>query len=640
MHVALYSPAWPVERHPNGVVTYVHWLRKELLAQGHRVSVFTPVLDSACTDEGVHQVRFDLLYRLWYRFARLGKSQNAWVFGAGRPLAAQLARLHRRDPIDVIEMEETFGLARAVKQRLKIPVVLKLHGPAFLTLIEDTGRTPIARERIEREGAALAMVDAITSPSGSTLATTLAHYRLAPPIHKHVVNPVASARQVAIWNLDRCDRKTLLFVGRFDRPKGGDLVLRAFRRLLDRVPDARLAFAGPDRGVARDDGTTMHFDAFRDSVFEPPLRGCVTYLGQVEPAVALEWRTRAMATIVASRWENQAYTVLEAMLQGCPIVATDSGGTCELVVDGVTGRLVANEDVERLADAMAQMLENPQQAVALGRAARDYAQQYHSPQAVVRQTLAVYEQAIALAAREGVRPHEGSRPDVRVSRTRIALGVCASMLAVSAASFATRAAIAPSRDQAPPVVLERVVPAQFGEWKLQPASPLVVNPQTQQLLDQLYSQTLSRTYANAAGYRVMLSLAYGSDQRQGLQAHLPEVCYPAQGFTLRGQAEGQIATTFGAIPVKRLQTELGSRVEPVTYWLTMGDQVLQTRSRFEKRLIELRLGLTGNVPDGLLFRVSSIDTRPDNAFEMQERFVRDLLGALGPPERVRLAGLR
>jgi EpsI family protein len=43
-------------------------------------------------------------------------------------------------------------------------------------------------------------------------------------------------------------------------------------------------------------------------------------------------------------------------------------------------------------------------------------------------------------------------------------------------------------------------------------------------------------YVNASGYRIMLSLAYGSDQRGALQAHKPEVRYPAQGFTLHGRS--------------------------------------------------------------------------------------------------------
>jgi hypothetical protein len=76
------------------------------------------------------------------------------------------------------------------------------------------------------------------------------------------------------------------------------------------------------------------------------------------------------------------------------------------------------------------------------------------------------------------------------------------------------------------IVLESAVPKSFGEWKELPdQGTQVVNPQTKALLDKLYSQTLSRTYVNKDGYRIMLSLAYGDDQRGGLQAHRPEVCY-------------------------------------------------------------------------------------------------------------------
>jgi EpsI family protein len=56
---------------------------------------------------------------------------------------------------------------------------------------------------------------------------------------------------------------------------------------------------------------------------------------------------------------------------------------------------------------------------------------------------------------------------------------------------------------------------------------------TQKLRDELYSQFLNRVYVNATGYRIMLLLAYGSDQHGSLQADKPEVCYPAQGFALQ-----------------------------------------------------------------------------------------------------------
>jgi EpsI family protein len=135
----------------------------------------------------------------------------------------------------------------------------------------------------------------------------------------------------------------------------------------------------------------------------------------------------------------------------------------------------------------------------------------------------------------------------------------------------------------------------------------------------------------------MLSLAYGDDQRGGLQAHRPEVCYPAQGFKLGKVEDGPLPTTFGTIDVRRMTTSLGPREEPVTYWLTVGNQVI--KNKWDKRIAEVRLGLTGQIPDGLLFRVSSIDKDAARAFAMQEKFAADMLSAVPLETRRQLSGL-
>ena len=115
----------------------------------------------------------------------------------------------------------------------------------------------------------------------------------------------------------------------------------------------------------------------------------------------------------------------------------------------------------------------------------------------------------------------------------------------------------------PRYVLDNVVPRQFGDWRELPAETAqVVNPQTKELLDKLYSQILSRTYINSQGYRIMLSIAYGDDQRGDLQAHKPEVCYPAQGFTLNSKVDTLLATPFGPIDARRLDTSMNVAVLP------------------------------------------------------------------------------
>ena len=190
----------------------------------------------------------------------------------------------------------------------------------------------------------------------------------------------------------------------------------------------------------------------------------------------------------------------------------------------------------------------------------------------------------------------------------------------------------------PVVELETMVPKQFAGWREDArAVSRVVNPQTKELLDKLYKQILTRTYVNAEGYRIMLTIAYGDDQRGELQAHKPEVCYPAQGFKLQSLVAAALPTEYGSVPATRIVATMGPRVEPVTYWFTVGDSAVQ--SALQKRIVEFRYGLTGQIPDGMLFRVSSIDPDEARAYAFQHQFVAQLLESVSPTDRLRLSGL-
>jgi EpsI family protein len=219
---------------------------------------------------------------------------------------------------------------------------------------------------------------------------------------------------------------------------------------------------------------------------------------------------------------------------------------------------------------------------------------------------------------------------------RLPLALAGLMLAASVAAMLARPS-AKAHDEAPRTSLEDLVPRRFGEWREVPAGVVqVINPETQALLERLYAETLARVYVNTAGYRIMLSLAYGSDQRGELQAHRPEVCYPAQGFTVHDNVPAVLATRFGEIRGRRLLTSLGARREPVTYWFTLGEHAVD--GPLEKRLVELRLAVTGRIPDGLLFRVSSVDGDAAQAWRLQREFVESLLVHV-PAARTRLAGM-
>jgi len=207
------------------------------------------------------------------------------------------------------------------------------------------------------------------------------------------------------------------------------------------------------------------------------------------------------------------------------------------------------------------------------------------------------------------------------------------------AALATRALTPATRlaDTRARFDLASSIPTRFAGWSVDTSlAPVAANPDSQAALDRIYDQTLGRTYIDANGQRVMLSIAYGGDQSKALQLHLPEVCYVAQGFQIVQKGEGVLATGFGTLPVKRLVARADVRNEPITYWITVGDQA--TRAGLAQKLQMLAYGLSGKIPDGMLVRVSTIDPDPVSAYRVQDAFSHAMLAALTPQSRTRLLG--
>jgi EpsI family protein len=203
----------------------------------------------------------------------------------------------------------------------------------------------------------------------------------------------------------------------------------------------------------------------------------------------------------------------------------------------------------------------------------------------------------------------------------------------------TASAVAPRpRPSAAPLVLEQSIPSSFAGWRLDASMvPVAPAPDVQARLEELYEQIVSRTYIDGSGRRVMLTIAYGGDQRDALRSHRQEVCYRAQGFRVQGMEPASLALDGRRLDVTRFHGVRGARSEPVTYWMTMGDQVIT--DRFDRLVAQMSYSVrTGAVPDGLLVRVSSLDADAGGGYALQSRFVGDLLRSVEPHVAARLTG--
>jgi glycosyltransferase involved in cell wall biosynthesis len=164
--------------------------------------------------------------------------------------------------------------------------------------------------------------------------------------------------------IDRHREPLVACVGRLNRWKGQADFVAAAGLLASRFPTARFLIAGdPPPGEPE---RLVELETQRRAA---GLEDRVELAGFVEDGAAIF--ERAAVAVVPSLWpEPFGLVVLEAMQAGCAVVATDHGGAAEMIEHERSGLLVPPGDPERLAAAIARVLDDPAFGDALGAAAR------------------------------------------------------------------------------------------------------------------------------------------------------------------------------------------------------------------------------------------------------------------------------
>lgn len=222
-------------------------------------------------------------------------------------------------------------------------------------------------------------------------------------------------------------------------------------------------------------------------------------------------------------------------------------------------------------------------------------------------------------------------------RARVA--VILLLLCVSASAIWSNPPRRAAAEERMPVDLAAWIPEAFAAWRLDESINVVpLSFIAASEAEIAYVQTLERVYVDDQSRRIMLSLAYGDRQEGSLQAHRPEFCFKAQGFQLAGLHDLKLDTGLGEIPLRRMEARRPGRTELVSYWLTIGEK--PTLPGVRRKLAQLRHGLTGDTPDGILIRISNLDEMPGRAYAVHDEFIRDLLASpsLAAEHRRRLAG--
>ena len=170
------------------------------------------------------------------------------------------------------------------------------------------------------------------------------------------------------------DRPLFVCVSRLVARKGQDVLIRGIPRIRRQVPDATLVIVGG--GPYEQELRSLAADAPEDSVVfagQVPEEDLPRYYAMGD-VFAMPCRSR-LAGMEVEGWGN---VFIEASACARPIVVGDSGGARETVIDGETGLLVDGRDVDQVADAVTELLADPERAQRMGAAGRARVERAHA----------------------------------------------------------------------------------------------------------------------------------------------------------------------------------------------------------------------------------------------------------------------
>jgi len=269
-------------------------------------------------------------------------------FGAAAPLAIMAGGLRKAGAKEIIALTHGHEVWWAKIWPFKWAIGYIGRNVNHLTYLGDFTRTQISR--------------ALSKKSISAMV------KIAPGIDTNHFAPSASAPQLR-QRLGLADKKVIVSVGRLVHRKGQDSLIAALPAILQRHPDTHILMVG--EGPYR--------KKLEELTSELALQSAITFIGRIQyedlptyisvgDLFAMPSRSRFAGLEV----EGLGIVYLEASACGLPVIAGNSGGAPDAVVEGVTGVTVDGRDSADIARAAIAMLDDLDQARAMGARGREW----------------------------------------------------------------------------------------------------------------------------------------------------------------------------------------------------------------------------------------------------------------------------
>lgn len=403
LRVGYFSPGWPLSSYPNGIIAY---LENIISGLGDNVSptILTPNLKEQETDGlavDISKYNYNsfyfrglenLLTKLKYGGIESIQYKNM-LRDSGFKLRSALKDL--KEPLDILEMEESFGLNYNVINQSKTRFITRLHGPWFIMeKLHNLEATRQSKLRIFYEGEAIKNSHGVTSPSIDVLEKVREYYNLELPNAEVIPNPVSLVSKDKQWQLAD-ESPCILFVGRFDAVKGGDLMVDSFNIIAQTDKNITLNIVGPDQGVVVA-GVRLNINEYiAKNVQDESVRKRIKFHGHCGHDKISAMRQKARVTVCCSRYETFGLSLLEALAAGCPTVATAVGGMKEIVIDNHNGLLACPESPGSIAEKVLDIFYDDEKLALFSKNAIEDTIKRYPPKDIADQSVNYYKSVLS-----------------------------------------------------------------------------------------------------------------------------------------------------------------------------------------------------------------------------------------------------
>lgn len=399
MHIVFVCAEFPYTQKPTGGFgTYVDNISQALVNLGCLVTIICQGEKNKILHQGRRTIW--VITSFFHRFGVLEKNTRIpaikslvsflnYPIGFSWSVAKTISQISKNNSIDIIEGGD-FGaelfISLLFRKSSSQKFVIKLHTPSFLIRQYNDEPKSIFYQVMELlEDFCLKKADELYSPSRAL--AKLVSQQIKRKIESIIPYPVFKLK---ISTKVKRDPLMVLYVGKLQKKKGVFVLVDAIVKVVDKIPKAKFYFVGPD---------TAYYNKSIKKQLTDKLNQYggyknATFISSLPQSRLNKYYQKTALTVIPSLWENYPNVLLEAIVYGSAVVATNAGGIPEIVIHKKHALLVPPNDSSSLAEGIITLLRHQALKERMVKEAQRHLKERHSRKGIAEQTSAFYEQIV------------------------------------------------------------------------------------------------------------------------------------------------------------------------------------------------------------------------------------------------------